>query len=126
MTTFVAAVDRPKTDEPTKTLRSFRKVVQLLRVRSGFSSLIISIAIRAAVLLPVMVTTGPTSRVTSPSASGYVCPLCGTTFDDDRQSCTNCGGNLVVLIDDGSVYETILPMCGCHCDVASVGATERW
>lgn len=67
-----------------------------------------------AALVPIMAaanTGGPPGATTS-AASAFVCPLCGTTFDDDRQSCTGCGGNLVVPVDDGSIYETILPLCG--------------
>lgn len=42
----------------------------------------------------------------------YVCPFCGMTFVAARTGCPSCDGNLVVSIDDRTVYETILPLCG--------------
>lgn len=48
---------------------------------------------------------------------GFVCPFCEMTFDARRRTCTGCGGNLVVPVDDRAVYETILPMCGSRCEV---------
>lgn len=51
------------------------------------------------------------------SPPGFVCPFCETTFDARRRTCTGCGGNLVVPVDDRDVYEIILPMCGSRCEV---------
>jgi hypothetical protein len=48
---------------------------------------------------------------------GFVCPLCGATFDGDRSACSRCDSTLVVSIDDRRVYETVLPMCGHYYDL---------
>lgn len=45
-------------------------------------------------------------------ASAAVCPFCGKTFENKRPNCTSCGSIPLVSIDDQTVYETILPMCG--------------
>lgn len=42
----------------------------------------------------------------------FVCPFCEQTFEIQRQTCPECDSTLVVPLEDRTVYETILPMCG--------------
>ena len=53
------------------------------------------------------------SGTNSPDDSTFVCPFCGTRFDEERRTCGACASNLVVPVDDGTVYETIMAMCDC-------------
>jgi len=46
------------------------------------------------------------------SASRFVCPLCERTFDQARSACDHCGSTVVVPLDDGTVYDSVLSMCG--------------
>ncbi|WP_162413557.1 hypothetical protein [Haloarcula salina] len=52
------------------------------------------------------------SLVSETSPSRFVCPLCERTFDRPRSACTHCGSTVVVPLDDGTVYDSVLSMCG--------------
>ena len=52
------------------------------------------------------------ATVDSVGTTRYVCPLCERTFGSRLNSCPDCDSTLVVPIEDGTVYATVLPMCG--------------
>jgi hypothetical protein len=48
----------------------------------------------------------------APPETRFVCPFCERTFDRPRSACVHCDSTLVVPLEEQSVYESILPMCG--------------
>lgn len=52
------------------------------------------------------------SKAESADVSVFVCPFCERTFDQSRSVCPNCDSTVVVPLEDQSVYDSILQMCG--------------
>ncbi|SDW32363.1 hypothetical protein SAMN05443574_102420 [Haloarcula vallismortis] len=52
------------------------------------------------------------SKVASTGATVFVCPFCERTFDQPQSVCRNCDSTVVVPLEDQSVYDSILQMCG--------------